>query len=250
MRATHRLLLPRRSSQVFRLVLAACWLTSLLGFGQASTTTSAEPPAAPSSTASSGPASSSPACNHDPEDAPKPFTATQRWCYFGRRLISPTGLVTSAFMAGIRQSQDNPEEWPQGAEGYGMRFGSSLAQGATKKTGIFIAQAIFREDPRMFRSHQSGFWKRTGHSVLNIFTATPANDPGNHRRFSPSYILGSVGSGFVGRAWYPPSKHSVGDAWQRSGYALGGVAITSFLHEFEIDRKITGWITPKRNRKP
>ncbi|MDP9268093.1 MAG: hypothetical protein M3P27_07170 [Acidobacteriota bacterium] len=245
MGATHRPLFNRRSSQAFRLAISACWLASALAFGQASTATSttmaADPPAAPSSTASS-----SPACNHDPEDAPKPFTATQRWCYYGRRLISPTGIMTSAFMAGIQQAQDDPEEWPQGAEGYGMRFGSSLAQGATRKTGTFISQAIFREDPRMFRSHQHGFWKRTGHSVLNIFTATPANDPGNHRRFSPSYILGSVASGFVGRAWYPPSKHSVSDAWQRSGTALGGVAITSFLHEFEIDKKITGWITRRQ----
>ena len=131
-----------------------------------------------------------------------------------------------------------------------MRFGSSMAQGATRKTGTFISQAIFREDPRMFRSHQHGFGKRVGYAVLNIFTATPADDPGNHRRFSPSYLLGSVGSGFVGRAWYPPSKHSVGDAWARSGYALGGVAVTSFLHEFEIDRHITEWVTRKSHRRP
>jgi len=119
-----------------------------------------------------------------------------------------------------------------------MRFGSGLAQGATKKTTVFIAQALLREDPRLFRSREHGFGKRAGHALLNVFTATPANDPGNHRRFSPSYLMGSVASGFVGMAWYPPSKSSVGEAMKRSGYALGGVAITSFLHEFEIDKKL------------
>jgi hypothetical protein len=179
-------------------------------------------------------------CSREQMEKAVPYTEKQRWCYLGGRLIAPTGFISAAFMAGIRQAQDDPREWPQGAEGYSQRFGANLAQGATKKAGTFLAQAVFHEDPRMFVSNRHGFWRRTGFSVLNIFTATPANDPGNHRRFSPSYMLGSVASGFVGNTWYPPSNNNVADAWRRSGYALGGVAITSFIHEFGIDKKIEG----------
>src|SRR5436309_16070643 len=57
-------------------------------------------------------------CSREQMEKAVSYTEKQRWCYLGGRLIAPTGFISAAFMAGIRQAQDDPREWPQGAEGY------------------------------------------------------------------------------------------------------------------------------------
>src|SRR5258708_11183650 len=94
-----------------------------------------------------------------------------------RRAFEPGSILESAAGAGIRQWEDTPKEWKQGAEGYGDRFGSAYATHFIRETLEYGASAALREDNRYIRSGESDFWKRSKHAVVYTFMAR--NDAGN-----------------------------------------------------------------------
>ena len=64
-----------------------------------------------------------------------------------------------ALMAGIRQATDSPN-YPQGAKGYGERFGAVAADGLSDiMIGGAILPSLLHEDPRYF-------YQRTGQPNL------------------------------------------------------------------------------------
>ena len=65
------------------------------------------------------------------QTASKPYVFPTRRERFNRYLkstVGPFSLARSAVSAGINQWRDNPEEWEQGASGYGKRYASSFGQ--------------------------------------------------------------------------------------------------------------------------
>jgi hypothetical protein len=53
----------------------------------------------------------------------QPLTERERTRLYLKTMANPLGYVKAAFSAGINQWNDKPEEWEQGASGYGKRFG-------------------------------------------------------------------------------------------------------------------------------
>jgi len=178
----------------------------------------------------------------------KGYSTKQIWCYYVSQLFTPSATAGAAFWAELSQVQSSPPEWQQGTVGYSKRFGTNYAQAMTKQTGAFLTNLVLRDDPRMFPSPDKGGWNRTKHVILNVFTASPRDSPGHDLRFSPAWIVGSLGSGFIGNAWYPDSVSTVGDGLKRSGTALGGALGSSFYQEFGPD--VLHWVqklfTPKK----
>ena len=86
---------------------------------------------------------------------------------------SPWSLAESAAYAGILQGMDSPTEWGQGAGAYGKRFASTLGCSAIHAVLAFGLDSTLHQDPRYFRSRNTGFWRRTAHALRGtILTRT------------------------------------------------------------------------------
>jgi hypothetical protein len=161
-----------------------------------------------------------------------PMTASERFRIYLRRAFEPGSILESAAGAGIRQWEDTPKEWKQGAEGYGDRFGSAYATHFIRETLEYGASAALREDNRYIRSGESGFWKRSKHAVVYTFMAR--NDAGNEH-FAYSRFGSAAGAAFISRIWQPHSTNSAGDGAVVFGSTIGSDVGANMFHEFWPD---------------
>ena len=61
---------------------------------------------------------------------PPPLTSGQKF-KLASQYLNPYTVVFVAAEAGINQARNSPEDYGQGAEGYGKRYGAGLADGLT-----------------------------------------------------------------------------------------------------------------------
>ena len=61
------------------------------------------------------------------EPHPEPLTTKMKFHMAYKSLTNPFFFVRTAAWAGVEQARNNPEEWRQGAEGYGKRLGAGFA---------------------------------------------------------------------------------------------------------------------------
>jgi hypothetical protein len=113
---------------------------------------------------------------------------------------SPLSMVGSAAYAGILQEIDKPEEWGQGGGAYGKRFASTLGCSGIHAALAFGLDSTLHQDPRYFRSHDAGFWRRTAHALMGtILTRT---DRGGETL--STWRLGSAyGAAYISNQWHP-----------------------------------------------
>jgi hypothetical protein len=93
------------------------------------------------------------------------------------------------------------------------------------------------QDPRYFRSTQTGFWRRTGHAFRGtILTRT---DKGGETL--STWRLGSAyGAAFLSNQWYPDRLNTVGLGFAEGTLQLGFDLTGNLLSEFwpDIKRKV------------
>jgi hypothetical protein len=76
--------------------------------------------------------------------------------HYAYSLAEPQALLFPAVQAGLNQARNRPQEWGQGVEGYGRRFGSAYGQhliGSTVSNAIAFG---LHEDNRYFKSGKTG----------------------------------------------------------------------------------------------
>ena len=89
------------------------------------------------------------------------------------------------------------------------------------------------QDPRFFPSDRSGtVWQRTGRAFLHTFITKNTN---GKAVFAAGRVVGALSSGFIGQAWYPDAQATPGQAFARSGSAMGGYLASSVFAEFKPD---------------
>lgn len=135
----------------------------------------------------------------------KPMTEEERFHLYLRSMKNPIGFLKAGFSAGINQLDEKPEEWGQGASGYGKRYGDILGQYVIQRTVTFGLSSVLHEDNRYFNSGKSGFWPRAGYAVESGILAR--HDDGS-RHISISYLGGVAAGAFLSRLWQPPSQSS------------------------------------------
>lgn len=144
----------------------------------------------------------------------------------------PYPIVGAAFAAGINQARSIPPEWGQGAEGYGKRFGSSLAIAAVSTTTRYALAEAFHEDTLYYRCECKGVFPRLSHAVISTFTARRGDD--GHRVFSfPALVAPYAGTMTAVYGWYP-GRYNAEDAFRMGNYSLlgymGGNVALEFLY--------------------
>jgi hypothetical protein len=135
-----------------------------------------------------------------------PLDAMSKLNFHAQSVFSPLSLAETAAYAGILQGLDTPKEWGQGAGAYGERFASALGGSAIHGALAFGLDSTLHQDPRYYRSRDTGFWRRTAHAFRGtILTHT---DSGGET-LSTWRLGGDYGAAFLSNEWYPARLNTV-----------------------------------------
>jgi hypothetical protein len=160
------------------------------------------------------------------------LTQAERNQLFFKSMINPLSFVRVAASAGIDQAKDKPDEWEQGASGFGKRYANIFGQYSINRTVNYGLSSILHEDNRYFNSGRKRFWPRTVYAIESSFLAR--RDDGK-RRFSTSQLGGVAAGAFVARAWLPPSQATVEEGFISVGITTASNVGFSVLKEFLPD---------------
>jgi hypothetical protein len=146
----------------------------------------------------------------------------------------PEALAESAVYDGYRQLTDFPREWGLGAAGYGRRVASTLAYSGIRNTLGFGLDTALHQDPRYYRSLDSGLWRRTKHAIRGtILTRT---DSGGETlatwRFGSAY-----GAAFLSNEWYPDRLNTMKVGLEQGSTQIAFDLVANLRSEFWPDVK-------------
>ncbi len=130
-----------------------------------------------------------------------PLTSHEKFHLFGRSAFDPGSIAVVGLQAAISQGENEFPAYGQGAQGYGKRFGASLADEVS--AGFWSNYAypvLLKEDPRYFRLGEGSFVHRVLYAVRQ--EAVCHTDKGG-RSFNFSNVLGSLTSGAISNLYYP-----------------------------------------------
>lgn len=165
-----------------------------------------------------------------------PFTFQQRLHAYQRSLTGPGPLAKSMFTATLKQLGGDSGEWGRGSAGVTRRFTSRYGVRVAANSLEFGLGALIGEDPRYFRSEQTGL-ARIGHAVKSTFVA-PSESGGT--RFAYARMAGIFGGAALSNAWYPDRYRTVGGTLERAGFSIAGDVAGNLVREFwpDIKRKL------------
>ena len=174
-----------------------------------------------------------------------PLTSRDKFVLSLHGTADPSNLLVAGTTAGIEQAADIFPGYGQGAEGYGKRFGASLADQASNSLfKNFVFPVLLHEDPRYFRKGQGTFGSRFGYAISRV-VVTRTDSGGVSLNFAR--LIGSLASSAIANAYYPTSDRGAGSTFTRVGIAFGTDAALNVISEFGAD--LTRKILPKRPRK-
>lgn len=163
----------------------------------------------------------------------RPLNQRERTHLYFKTMVNPLGYIKAGFSAGIDQWNDKPEEWEQGASGYGKRLANIVGQYSIQRTVTFGVASVLHEDNRYFNSGKKGLWPRVGYALASGILAR--RDDGS-KRLSVSQLGGVAAGAFLSRFWQPTSQHSAGDGAVSFGITMasnmGFGVVKEFLPDF------------------
>jgi hypothetical protein len=160
----------------------------------------------------------------------KPLSSSEKFKLAMMKSISPATFLGSAFGAGIRQATDTPEGYGQGAEGYGKRFGSSLATHAsTNLLGTFLLASIAHHDPRHFVQGNGSLRQSVKYGAQRMII-TRADD--GQKAFNWDGLLAPLLASALSNAYKPEAERTAGKTFARYGTSVGISTGLNMLKEF------------------
>jgi hypothetical protein len=175
---------------------------------------------------------------HPPGMGPGPLlpqTFHDKFMAFAFATVGPRALVGPAFPAAIRMANPPshyPNDWRQGAEGFGRNYGDQLATVETLQTGRFVVGAALHEDFRYHPSTSTNFFMRTGHALS--YTLVDRSDSG-HVRPAVANLVGLGGGSYVGMSYLPPGFNDVTHANQTLVFQFSRLVGSNIGSEFAPD---------------
>jgi hypothetical protein len=158
-----------------------------------------------------------------------PMTRSERVPEAVASVAGGNPFVFSAISAAIGQGYGRPREWGQGAEGFGLRYGSGYAQYFLSQIFEQGTAYMLHEDNRFFGSGERSAGRRLRYAVASALLAR--HDDGS-RSVSISAIGGAAGAAFLSRAWQPRSTTSAGDGAESFGLTMAARIGVNILREF------------------
>lgn len=170
-----------------------------------------------------------------PSEAPLyvPLDRQAKFALFTERISSPTTFLSAAFDAGYSHVTGDWKAYGQGADGYGKRYGATLADAEARSFfQSFLMPSLFHQDPRYFPSRKTGFLSRVTYAVSRVVITK--SDSGKDT-FNSSLLAGTVLSKTLTNVYYPRPERGVEPTASRIGGALLGDIQTNLLLEFGPD---------------
>jgi hypothetical protein len=161
---------------------------------------------------------------------PGALTPKEKFELFLSQSASPEQIFSSVAGAAIGQARDALPGYGQGWSGYGDRFGSSLASGASSHLfGTYLLPTMLHEDPRYF-VQLHGRWKvRVGHALARVFVIR--TDEGGYK-FDLPQTLGPLMAEGLANVYLPQGERTAGKTFQRWGIRLGWGAASNLVKEY------------------
>jgi hypothetical protein len=175
----------------------------------------------------------------------KPLSQRERTKLYIKTMENPLGYVKAGLSAGIDQWHDKPEEWEQGASGYGKRYANIIGQYSIQRTVTFGLASVLHEDNRYFNSGKEGLWPRTGYAMASGILARHDN---GRLHVSISQLGGVAAGAFLSRFWQPPSRDDAGDGAVSFGITMASNMGFGVVKEFLPD--LGRAIAKKRKKHP
>ena len=169
----------------------------------------------------------------DPDGYYTPLTSHEKLVISSRRTYSPWTFVGAAWDAGISQATSGHEAYGQGMNGYGKRFGASVADDESGLIfGSYLLPTIFHQDPRYFRRPELPFFQRGLYSVSRVFLTR--TDSGR-TAVNISYLGGSLIGTSIANTYYPFNERGISNTFIRFGSGILSTAGMNVWHEFWPD---------------
>lgn len=185
-------------------------------------------------------------------DAPSyvPLTTQQKFDLFVRSTHSADMGFSIMADALIAQASG---AWPTlggGMGGFGQRLGVSAAgEEAASFFSGFVFPALFHQDPRYFRSHQTRIIDRLAYAASRVIIGR-SDDGRNVINYSA--ISGQFVQAAVSNAYVPYRNESVSGTIENALTGLSGVAQAQILNEFwpDIKQFLTSHTPGMRQKQP
>jgi hypothetical protein len=177
---------------------------------------------------------------------PCPLNVGEKFRLFVQKSVKPTAFLHAGWEGGLSQWNNDDPSFGQGAEGYGKRYGASLADSTSHKFfGTFLYPSIFQQDPHYYRLGSGTGGERLRHALTGVFVAH--SDSGGTM---PNYSewLGTASYKVLGNLYHPGNSRGFIPTARRTGLSIGGDIGWDVAREFwpEIAHKFH---LPFKNRE-
>jgi hypothetical protein len=179
-------------------------------------------------------------CDPDPNppnpdysaNPPLVFSAGDKARFYVHRVMSfGTALGPAVEAAAVMASPPKayPDNWRQGAAGFGRNYGAVLGRVQVGEFTRFTAGVALREDPRYYPSPNRNAAVRILYAMG--FTLADRSDSG-HSMPAFDNLIGATAGGFVGDAYLPANYADLRHAGVRTGIQMTSFAVHNLFDEF------------------
>ncbi|HEX3662783.1 MAG TPA: carboxypeptidase-like regulatory domain-containing protein [Acidobacteriaceae bacterium] len=176
-----------------------------------------------------------------------PMTPKLKYGMALRATFDPFSFLTDAAIAGSEQYHDTYPGYGAGWEGYGKRFGATLADSFdSRMIGEALLPSLLHQDPRYFYRGKGSFGRRLMYAVGQ--TIMTRSDRGGEE-VNYSRIGGAFMAAGLSNVYHSPEDRSAGITVRDALVILGGDAGENVLREF-LSRMLTSHVPPTAKGKP
>jgi hypothetical protein len=163
----------------------------------------------------------------------RPMTAGERWGYYGRHTYaSPTLAWRVGWSAAIWQWNDRPEDYGQGAAGFGRRAAERMGRIVVSDSVEAAGAAALGYDIRYVRCDCQGTGRRIRHAIVWNFLTL---DAAGRTRVNVPHLAAPFASEMLSQAWLPPGTRTNAAAARGAVVQVSTGAAVNIWREFWPD---------------
>ena len=160
----------------------------------------------------------------------RPLTSAQKFELAVDETIAPSRFIGSLFTAGIGQARDSLSGYGQGWDGFGKRYGSSVASNASSHLlGTGLIPSLTHEDPRYFVKLFGSPRSRILYAMSRVLV-TRTDD--GRSTFNWGNVMGGLMAESLAVSYLPDSERTAGKTFTRFGVRLGFSALDNVVKEY------------------
>jgi hypothetical protein len=160
----------------------------------------------------------------------RPLSSKEKFELALDETIAPSRFIGSLFTAGISQARNSLPDYGQGWDGYGKRYGSSVASNATSHLfGTGLLPSVTHEDPRYFVKLFGSPRSRILYAMSRVLI-TRTDD--GRSTFNWSNVMGGLMAESLAVSYLPDSERTAGKTFTRFGVRLGFSALDNVVKEY------------------